>query len=146
VTARRRPASELSHGGRYYRANVGRERRRKADDRGRQASAAVGFIEMHAEFSGRWHPVAVHIDKNPDKGILYCRLTRKEEHDWRAFLRENRWEVGEKGRDARIRECLPPSRTVRPLNPGLEEARRRFHEEALGRSRDTYDPIYHPQR
>ncbi len=127
--------SELSKGGHYYRAHPGRELQRKRAQRARLGSAAYSFVETHPEFSERWHP------RYDEEEHLY-RLDRKEEADWRRFLREHGWEVGEKGRKARIAEHLRPGKSVRPLPRESEEARQRFHTEALGRSHESYHPTY----
>jgi hypothetical protein len=130
-----RDPSRLSRGGRYYRTNRRIEVQRKRLERIKLASAVYGFIEAQPEFAARWHPTY-------DGRQHVYHLRRKEEIDWRAFLRGHGWEVGEKGRTARISERLAGGRKPRPL-PRLQELRRqRFHTEALGRSPESYRGIY----
>jgi hypothetical protein len=133
---------KLSRGGRYYRTHAAQERGRKESRRATYAGGVVGFLNEHPDYSDRWHPIPVHISTTDDRVLRY-RLTAKEDRDWRAFLREHKWDVGEKGRDKRIR-AHRPDRPIAPLNPDLDAARERFHEEALNRTRGTYQSIYHP--
>lgn len=125
----------LSHGGRYYRERRGVELQRKRSERARVASAAYGFIETHPEFTSQWHP-------RFDEATHAYRLSQREENDWRGFLREHGWAVGEKGRKSRIGEYLPPNREPRPLSSQGRAARERFHTEGLGRSPESFRPLY----
>jgi hypothetical protein len=65
-----------------------------------------------------------------------------EERDWRRFLKEHNWSVGEKGREARIEELHPSHYRVRPLSREEEQARERFSIEAMGRSPGSFKSIY----
>jgi hypothetical protein len=129
-------ADHPSRGGRFYRSHPEIERERKQLERARLASAAYGFIEVRPEFSQRWHPIY-----EPQRHTY--RLTHSEEADWRRFLREHNWQVGEKGRESRILSHVAKGQRPRPLRPDQEAARERFREEALGRARESYRGIYH---
>ncbi len=124
-----------SAGGRYYRAHPLAEYERKRSERARLASAVYGFIQIHPEYAGRWHPIY-----NPVRHSY--RLTAKEEADWRRFLREHNWNVPEKGRANRIRGSQPRGRIPRPLTAQQEAARERFRSEGLGRAPESYRGIY----
>lgn len=128
-------ADSLSSGGQYYRSHNEAERERKRVERYRLASAAYGFVEVHPEFSKRWHPVY-------DEARHGFRLSTKEETDWRRFLREHHWQVGEKGRGARIQRHLAEGQQPRALRRDQEAARERFRSEALGRAPESYRGIY----
>jgi hypothetical protein len=130
-----RGADRLSHGGKYYRVHRGQERRRKEIEYARFANAAYGFVERHPEFANRWHPVYSETEH-------HWRLSRREDSDWRKFLRKNGWSVGEKGRNARIAEYHPPDFGVPRLSPKEEAARRKFHLEALGQAPESYAAVY----
>lgn len=132
----RESTDRLSHGGQHYRAHREIERERKQLERARLASANYGFIEVRPEFSQRWHPIY-------DPSSHSYRLPHREEVDWRRFLRENGWQVGEKGREARIQRHLAEGKRPRPLRPDQEAARERFRSEALGRAPESYRGIYH---
>jgi hypothetical protein len=127
-------APKLSHGGEYYRRYRGRELSRKKIERARLASAAYGFIERHPSYADRWRP------RYNEKEGVYT-LSAKQEQDWRRFLKEHGWAVGEKGRKARI-EGGDTEYRARPLTPEQEAARKRFSEEAMGRAPGSYAAVY----
>ncbi len=132
---KRRRVEAPPRGTRYYREHREAERSRKRTDRAIHASAAYAFIEVHPEFAVRWHP------RYDERDFRY-RLPSNEDSDFRRFIRAQGWEVGEKGRDARLRERLPPDRAPRPLAPKKTEARRRFHSEGLGRAPESFRALY----
>jgi|SRR5580658_4167950 hypothetical protein len=94
-----------SAGGQYYRAHRLAELDRGKTRRACFASAAHSFVEVHPEYAAQWHPIY-----DPVRHVY--RLTRKEESNWRAFLREHGWEVGEKGREGRIARSNSPTQKV----------------------------------
>jgi hypothetical protein len=124
-----------SHGGRYYQAHREAERERKRMEQARYASAAYAFVRDHPEYADHWQP------KFDDVRHAY-RLPRREERDWRSFLRLNGWQIPEKGRAERIGKFLPKGRTPRPLTRAEKQARELFHSQALGRSPESYPNIY----
>lgn len=126
---------QLSSSGRYYRDNRETERERKQLERARLASAAYSFVEVHPVFADRWHP-------RLDPLTHVYRLTTSEDSDWRAFLREHGWRVGEKGRLTRLARAGRQGSTARPLTRQQEAASQRFHVEALGRSPESFRGIY----
>jgi hypothetical protein len=128
-------ADRPSRGGSFYHNHREAERERKQLERARLASAAYGFIEIHPEFSQRWHPVY-------DPHQHTYRLTSRQEADWRRFLREHNWQVGEKGREGRILRHAAKGQRPRPLRRDQEAARERFRSEALGRAPESYRGIY----
>jgi hypothetical protein len=83
-----------SRGGRDNRAQHQAELGRKRVERARYAGGAYSFIRNNPECSTRWHPVY-------DAELHLYRLLRKEDADWRVFLRERGWQVGERGRERR---------------------------------------------
>lgn len=132
--ARRYPAHSRVRG-QVPRDRRSAERDRKRIERRRLASAAYSFIEVHPEFSGRWHPIY-------DKDSHTYRLSRIGESDWRRFLRDHRWQVGEKGREGRISRSGSRAQGIRPLSRAQAAARERFHTEALGRSPESFRGVY----
>lgn len=119
----------------HHRADRSSEVERRKVERRRLASGAHGFLEVRPEYSDRWHPIY-------DKELHTYRLSRREELDWRHFLREHGWQVGEKGRDGRIARSDPRGRNIRPLTRAQLRARERFHTEALGRSPESFRSVY----
>jgi hypothetical protein len=51
MMAARRPTSELSHGGRFYRAHRERELQRKHDEKARWESSLKAFLEVNSDLS-----------------------------------------------------------------------------------------------